>query len=327
MGAATMRHFCELVGETDPAILQFDTLRTLQVNLGNLCNQRCRHCHVGAGPDGKKVMSRGVMERVLAFLQGHAGLCVDITGGCPEMNPAFRWFVESAVALCESMIVRTNLTVLLEPGMDWVAPWYAENGVRLVASMPCYTQKNVDAQRGDGVFDKSIVALRILNCLGYGEDSGLELDLVYNPGGDFLPGRQDELQADYKMRLAADFGVTFGKLFTITNAPVGRFRSHLESSGRLEPYLRLLRESYNPAAAAGIMCRSLVSVGYNGVIYNCDFNQALGLPLIDESGRPVTIESLDAALSQVLSIITGSHCFCCTAGAGSSCTGALASQG
>lgn len=318
-----MRQFCELVSETNPTILNFDQLTTLQVNMGNLCNQRCRHCHVGAGPDGTRVMTRKVMERIIAFLQDHGGLCVDVTGGCPEMNPQFRFFIERVCPMGDSVIVRTNLTVLLEPGLEWTAPWYADNGVRLVASMPYYTQQNVDTQRGDGIFDKSIKALQMLNGLGYGIGRALELDLVYNPSGDFLPGPQEQLEADYKRRLGEDFGVTFDRLFTVINAPIGRFHDHLESTGRLASYFKLLSDSYNPAAAAKIMCRTLMSVGYDGTVYSCDFNQAMKLPLRDASGQPISIDSLDRALSQNLPIITGPHCFCCTAGAGSSSTVAL----
>jgi radical SAM/Cys-rich protein len=219
-------------------------------------------------------------------------------------------------------MVRTNLTVFFEPGLDWVPRWYRDHCALVIGSLPCYTQENVDKQRGPGVFHKSIKAIRLLNDLGYGRQENLELNLVYNPGGDFLPGPQQELEADYKKQLRR-YGICFNRLYTITNAPIGRFRQYLEANGRLEHYLRLLVENFNPTAAQNIMCRNLVSVDYTGILYNCDFNQALGLPVIDAAGNTVAIDQLEDVLSEGLEIITGEHCFCCTAGAGSSCTGSL----
>ena len=316
--------FREALINVDPGLPQFGDLLTLQVNLGNRCNQSCTHCHVQAGPDGDKMMPRSVMEKILGFLENHKGLCVDITGGSPELNPDFRFFVERVSGLASRLMVRTNLTVLFEPGMTWVPHWYTRHGAVLVASLPCYTQQNVDRQRGPSVFERSIAALKILNELGYGGDEGLELNLVYNPGGDFLPGPQEQLEADYKRELDAKYGIRFNKLFTITNVPIGRFRESLQTSGRLMQYLELLVENFNPAAAENLMCRSLISVDYRGLFYNCDFNQALDLPIVDSRGEAVTIDQLDGALSENLDIITAEHCFCCTAGAGSSCTGSLA---
>ncbi|MCK4753411.1 MAG: arsenosugar biosynthesis radical SAM protein ArsS [Planctomycetes bacterium] len=307
----------------DSRLLGLDNLQILQVNLGNKCNQRCEHCHVQAGPDGQKVMSREVMLKIIDFLRRHEGLVLDITGGCPELNPDFKFFVDSVCGLASCLMVRTNLTVFFEAGLEWVPAWYAEHKVALVASLPCYTEENVDKQRGQGVFEKSIKALKMLNELGYGCDWNLELNLVYNPGGDFLPGSQDELGADYKSELDEKYGVRFNNLFTITNAPIGRFRQYLEANGQLEQYQQLLKERFNSEAAWNIMCRRLLSIDYRGVVYNCDFNQAIGLSIINGAGKEVSIEHLEDAISGGIEIITGEHCFCCTAGAGSSCTGSL----
>lgn len=307
----------------NPRLVCFDRLETLQVNLGNRCNQSCAHCHVQAGPDGSKMMPKTVMTKIIRFLENHPGLCVDITGGCPELNSDFRFFLENVIGLTRRLTVRTNLTVFFESGLDWVPNWYRQNGVVLIASLPCYTRENVDKQRGSHVFEKSMIALRMLNELGYGSEEGPELDLVYNPGGDFLPGPQEQLEADYKLELDKKFGIRFNKLFTITNIPIGRFKEYLEANGRLQEYLHLLVENFNPAAVENLMCRSLISIDYRGLLYNCDFNQALGLPIIDSNGTVMTIDELDKILSGDLEIITGEHCFCCTAGAGSSCTGSL----
>ncbi|OHB76398.1 MAG: radical SAM protein [Planctomycetes bacterium RBG_16_55_9] len=315
--------FKEALIKVDPKLLRFRELRTLQINLGNKCNQRCTHCHVQAGPQGMKMMPKTVMTKIIHFLRGRPGLCVDITGGCPELNPDFGFFVENVRALVCRLTVRTNLTVFLESGLGWIPRWYKQNRVTLIASMPCYTQDNVDRQRGSNVFEKSVTALRMLNELGYGCEEGLELDLVYNPGGDFLPGPQERLEADYKCELGGKYGIRFNQLFTITNAPIGRFKKYLEANGRLKEYLRLLVENFNPAALENLMCRSLISIDYRGLLYNCDFNQALGLPIIGSEDTAVTIEQLREVLSGDLEIITGEHCFCCTAGAGSSCTGSL----
>lgn len=315
--------FREALTNTDPRFLRFDQLQTLQVNLGNRCNQSCAHCHVQAGPRGEKIMPKAIMHKIIDFLWNHPGLCIDITGGCPELNPDFRFFVEGVCESASPFMVRTNLTVFFEPGLGWVPEWYRDHQVVIIGSLPCYTEQNVDKQRGPGAFEKSIEAIRWLNRLGYGREEGLEFNLVYNPGGDFLPGPQQQLEADYKRELNDKYGVWFNKLFTMTNAPIGRFRRYLESNGRLKQYMRLLTESFNPNAAENIMCRNLVSVDYRGVLYNCDFNQALGLPIIDTEGNTVTVEQLDDVLSEGIEITTGEHCFCCTAGSGSSCTGSL----
>jgi len=307
----------------NPRLLYLDQLETLQVNVGDVCNQSCAHCHVQAGPNGTKVMFRSVMEKIIDFLRVHPGLTLDVTGGCPELNPDFKFFIDNTCEVAGDLMVRTNVTVFFEPDMGWIPEWYSEKKVTLMVSLPCYTAENVDGQRGSGVFEKSIAALRMLNELGYGTNGRLQMNLVYNPGGDFLPGRQDQLEADYRRELLEKHGVRFNRLLAITNAPIGRFRSHLEADGRLGQYQRLLMENFNPDAAENIMCRKLISIGHDGVVYNCDFNQALGLPVLDRNGRVVSIERLQDALDEGIELITGDHCFCCTAGAGSSCTGSL----
>ncbi|MHC4432620.1 MAG: arsenosugar biosynthesis radical SAM (seleno)protein ArsS, partial [Planctomycetota bacterium] len=280
--------FSKELESIDPCLLFLDRLETLQVNLGDRCNQSCVHCHVQAGPNGKKIMSREVMEKILGFLRSRPGLVVDVTGGCPELNPDFGFFVDGACEAASHVMVRTNATIFFEPDVSWVPRWYSEKKVTLTVSLPCYTAENVDGQRGAGAFEKSIAALRWLNDLGYG--SRLQLNLVYNPGGDFLPGRQDQLEVDYKRELRERYGVRFNRLFTITNVPIGRFKQHLESNGNLDQYQRLLVENFNPDAAENIMCRTLISIDWKGIAYNCDFNQALDLPIIDSRGRIVSIE-------------------------------------
>jgi radical SAM/Cys-rich protein len=315
-----------MIENANPELLKLNKLGTLQVNLGNKCNQHCKHCHIQAGPNGKKMMSKTVMEKIVVFLRSHPDLCVDITGGCPELNPDFKFFVESIVGLTSSIMVRTNLTVFFEPGLIWIPQWYRENKIVLIASLPCYTNENVDRQRGRGAFKKSIAAIKLLNGLGYGIDEQLQLNLVYNPGADFLPGPQAQLEADYKRELGEKYNVVFNNLFTITNAPIGRFRQYLKANGKLEQYLQLLVENFNPEVAKNIMCRNLLSIDYSGTVYNCDFNQALNLPVTNNSGKPITIEQLGDVLQGNIEIATDQHCFCCTAGVGSSCTGSLVKE-
>jgi len=315
--------FENTIANIDRQLLQFKELQTLQVNLGNRCNLSCAHCHVQAGPDGQKIMSREVMNDIIVFLQKHEGLIADVTGGCPELNPEFKFFIDSICEFASRVIVRTNLTVFFEPGLDWIAQWYSRRGVTLIASLPSYIKEIVDKQRGEGVFEKSIAALKMLNELGYGRQERLELNLVYNPGAEFLPGPQEQLEADYKRELDEKYGIRFNKLFCITNAPIGRFKQYLKAKGCLERYLQLLVDNFNPDVAGNIMCRSLISVDYRGILYNCDFNQALGLAITDTNGIAATIEQLGDILSGDIEIITAEHCFCCTAGMGSSCTGSL----
>ncbi len=316
-----MPDFKKIVEDVNSEFLQFKELETLQVNLGNRCNQRCAHCHLKASPEGSNIMSRNVMEKIIHFLKNQRRLILDITGGSPELNPNFKFFLESAHV--SRLMVRTNLTALLEEGMEWIPEWYKNHKVVVIASLPCYTEENVNKQRGNGVFKKSIGVLKRLNELEYG--GSLELNLVYNPGGDFLPGAQQELEKAYKEQLYENYGITFTNLFTITNAPLGRFKNYLIANGKLEQYMKLLTDNFNPQAAANIMCRTLISVDYRGHLYNCDFNQVLELPIRNRDGRIMTIDDIEA-IRKGDEIVMAEHCYCCTAGAGSSCTGALAQQ-
>ncbi len=296
-------------------------LQTLQVNVGKLCNQACHHCHVDAGPKRTEIMAWDTMARILDWSARHRIREVDITGGAPEVNPNFRRFVDGFLAQDSHVTARCNLTVLLEPGQEDLADWYAAHGVRLICSLPCYTRENVDAQRGDGVFDKSIEALKRLNAVGYGRMEQLVLDLVYNPGGAFLPGPQAQLEADYHARLNADHGIAFTHLLTLANLPINRFAHWLEREGKYDSYLQLLEERFNPETVPGLMCRHLLSVDWRGRVYDCDFNQMLELPL---AGRaPRYLWEIEVANLETQPIATGSHCLGCTAGSGSSCGGAI----
>ena len=313
--------FKETVRRMNPCSASFDKLVTLQVNMGDRCNQCCEHCHVSAGPAGHNIMTKDVVEKIIHFLSNYRGLVLDITGGCPELNPHFKFFLEGVHGLTSRVMVRTNLTILTEEGMDWIPSWYQEQGVVLIASLPCYTEENVNRQRGNGVFKKSIEALKKLNALGYG--SALELNLIYNPCSDCLPAPQQQLEEDYRRHLLAQYGICFSNLFTIVNAPLGRFKNYLESCGRTELYFKLLVDSFNPETVENIMCRTLINVDWRGVLYNCDFNQASGLPVRNRNGAPITIDTIEEVLERGREIVMGEHCYSCTAGAGSSCTGVL----
>ncbi len=298
---------------------------TLQINVGKRCNQACNHCHVEAGPKRTEEMSRETADRVIELLRATPSIeTVDITGGAPELNPHFRRLVSEARRRGHEVIDRCNLTILSEPGMADLGEFLAAEKVHIIASLPCYGPENVDEQRGRGVFAKSIAALSALNRLGYGrEDSGLVLDLVYNPLGSFLPPPQERLQASYKVELGRKFGIVFNRLLTITNMPISRFAHYLERTSEYDSYMELLHESFNPHTVAGLMCRSMVSVGYDGKLYDCDFNQMLELGIGVES-PVVTIWEIDSfADFQGGRIATGSHCLGCTAGSGSSCGGAV----
>ena len=306
--------------------LRHTTTEVLQVNVGKLCNLTCNHCHVNAGPKRKEIMSRETIDRILHWLAKTDIPTVDLTGGAPEMIPDFRYFVERVRALQprRKIIDRCNLTILLEPGYEGLSEFLAKHKVEIIASMPCYTPENVNAQRGEGVFDGSIKALQLLNSLGYGRNPDLPLDLVYNPVGPFLPGPQAELEADYKRELASHFGVTFNKLYTITNLPIARFAAYLRHNNKLEEYMQLIIDAFNPATIDGLMCRNTVSVGWRGEVYDCDFNQQLDMQWPsnpDESG--LFLWDIDPEEIENREIMTGDHCFGCTAGAGSSCGGAL----
>lgn len=300
------------------------TLEVLQINLGYMCNQVCEHCHVDAGPDRKEIMTRETMELCLSVIRKTRAHTLDLTGGAPEMNPDFRWFVEQASqAGIQDFIVRSNLTILRANKKYYDLPeFFAQHGVHVVSSLPHYTRGKTDKQRGDGVFDASIEALRALNRVGYGaEDSRLRLDLVYNPSGAFLPGDQNALEKDFKKALFDDFGLVFNSLFAITNLPISRFLDYLLASENYEEYMYSLVEAYNPAAVQNVMCTNTLSVSWDGYLYDCDFNQMLNLPV----ASPVKhISDYDESLLQDRHIAISQHCYGCTAGAGSSCQGAVA---
>ena len=303
--------------------LRASGVEVLQLNLGKLCNQTCRHCHVDAGPDRREVMSRETMQLCLDTLARSAIPTVDITGGAPELNPDFRWLVEQVRGLGRRVMDRCNLTVLETPvGRDLPA-FLAAHQVEVVCSLPHYRALSTDRQRGEGVFERSIAALRRLNEVGYGDGaSGLRLNLVTNPVGAFLPGAQASLEAEWKRELQRLHGVRFDALWCITNMPISRFLEWLEESGNLQGYMERLLQAWNPAAAAGVMCRTTLSVGWEGTLYDCDFNQMLELPLAPPAPRHV--RDLDLDLLAERRIVTARHCFGCTAGAGSSCGGTTA---
>ena len=316
-----------LLAATDFPALKRSRIDTLQVNLGYKCNQSCLHCHVNAGPNRTEMMDADTAALVLDVLRVRGVGTLDLTGGAPELSPHFRDLVQGARAMGVTVIDRCNLTILSEPGHEDLAAFLAAQGVEVVASLPCYSVANVDRQRGDGVFDRSIAGLRALNALGYGQPgSGLVLNLVYNPQGAVLPPPQGPLQADYKRELAAHFGVHFNQLFALTNMPIQRFGSTLVSKGTFVAYLQLLKDAYQPQNLATVMCRSLVSVDHQGELYDCDFNQMLGLRArVGSAARPHLRDLLhtDAAGT---AIRVADHCYGCTAGQGSSCGGALESE-
>ncbi len=298
-------------------------ITVFQINVGKLCNQTCHHCHVDAGPDRKEIMTRETAEECIRALARTSIPTVDITGGAPELNPHFRWLVEQARALGRHVIDRCNLTVLLLAGQADLADFLARHQVEIIASLPYYRASQTDAQRGAGVFDKSIEALRKLNALGYGRDAtGLALNLVYNPVGAYLPPKQEAIEAQFKRELHRRHGVVFNRLYTLTNMPISRFLEFLLATGNYAGYIERLVNAFNPAAAAGVMCRYTLSVGWDGTLYDCDFNQMLELPL--SYGAPRHIRDFDAAALDRRRIVTASHCYGCTAGAGSSCAGSIA---
>jgi radical SAM/Cys-rich protein len=293
-----------------------DTIDVLQVNVGLKCNQNCLHCHLDCSPKRPEMMGWPIMKMILGAVEASRCRLVDITGGAPELNPLFKRFVNALAEKGCPVQVRTNLTVLEEPGLEDLPYFLKEHRVRLVASLPCYTTENVCAQRGQGVFEKSIEALKRLNALGYGNEDSLTLNLVYNPGGAFLPSPQLSLEEDYRRELFEQFRIAFTHLLTITNVPLGRFRKELIRNSQLAPYMELLRESFNPSTIRGLMCRHQVSVGWDGKLYDCDFSLAIGLPV--NHGAPDHIQSFSPHELQNRRIMTGEHCFACTAGSGSS---------
>ena len=313
-----------LMEATDFPAIRRNRLDTLQVNLGYKCNQSCLHCHVNAGPTRTEAMSRETMFEVIAFLKSAGIKTLDLTGGAPELNPHFRLLVKAARDIGVHVMDRCNLTILFEPGQETLADFLHDNDVEIVASLPCYLEENVDRQRGKGVFDTSIRALQLLNAKGYGKpDSPLKLSLVYNPQGAVLPPAQGPLQSDYRKHLGSHFGIEFSELYVLTNMPIQRFGSTLISKGNFEHYMHVLKNAYQPQNLDSVMCRSLLSVDWRGYVYDCDFNQMLGLPLAWKNKARTHLRELMGADIANNPIVVKDHCYGCTAGQGSSCGGAL----
>ncbi len=317
-----MLNFRERIASEETCLVRGAALQCLQINVGYRCNLKCSHCHVEAGPDRQEMMGWPVMEDLLAFIARSKVKEVDITGGAPEMNPDLPEFIQRLrrIETVRRILLRTNLAILEEPGYETYPELFAGHNVEVVASMPCYLEENVEAQRGKGVHPRNIRILKKLNLLGYGmESSTLMLHLVYNPLGNFLPAPQAELEADYKEHLSKEYGISFHTLFTITNMPIGRFRAQLAKQGLLENYQELLASSFNRCNLDAVMCRSLISVDWRGRVFDCDFNQVLGLPIAND----LNINQLNAAELEGQGIATGNHCYACVAGSGSSCQGNL----
>lgn len=312
--------FSDKLKEHDQFPLRPTKLEILQVNVGYMCDLTCEHCHVDAGPTRKEIMTKETMEQILTVIDSTEVKTLDLTGGAPEMNPHFKWFVEELTKRNVQTIVRSNLTILVSNKNFRTYPdFFKEHGIEVIASMPCYTQDNVDKQRGSGVFNKSIEALKILNELGYGIDgSGLNLHLVFNPGGPSLPPEQKSLENDYKVRLKEDWDIEFNNLYTITNLPISRFLDFILAAGRYEEYMDKLVNAYNPVAAENVMCKNTISVDWEGYLYDCDFNQMLQLKVAANSRH---VSEFDEQLLSGRNIVLGQHCYGCTAGAGSSCQG------
>lgn len=296
--------------------LQATEIHILQVNLGYRCNQSCKHCHVEGGPKKKEIMSRETMECVLSALKEHRVKTLDITGGAPELNPHFTFLVQEARRNGNHVIVRSNLTIFFEEGMDTLPEFYRKNNVEVIASLPYYLEGTVDRVRGNGTFKKSIRALKKLNSLGYGNNSGeAMLNLVYNPQGAFLPALQEQLQAEYKKELTGNHGITFNRLYTFTNMPIGRFRTFLDKTGNMAAYMQKLSSSFNPETLDAVMCRHILNVGCDGTLHDCDFNQMIGLKI--QAEYPGHIRDFDYTLLSRRMISVDDHCFGCTAGQGS----------
>ncbi|HSB18313.1 MAG TPA: arsenosugar biosynthesis radical SAM (seleno)protein ArsS [Bryobacteraceae bacterium] len=318
-----LKPFEQSLAESGLLPLTATGITVLQINVGKLCNQTCRHCHVDAGPDRRETMARETAEHCIRVLAQTDIPTLDITGGAPELNANFRWIVERAKTLGRHVLDRCNLTILTVPSEADLAGFLAAREVEIIASLPYYLEDETDRQRGEGVFAKSIEALRSLNALGYGQEgSGLRLNLVYNPVGAFLPPAQAAIEADFRRELLRRHGIVFNSLYTITNMPISRFLEFLLRTGNYDRYMEKLVSAYNPAAAAGVMCRSMLSVGWDGTLYDCDFNQMLELRV--DHGAPAHIRDFDPGALARRRIVTGQHCYGCTAGAGSSCGGATA---
>lgn len=328
-----MRDMIPYLKNTDFPAIQRDVLTTLQVNLGYLCNQTCLHCHVNAGPTRKELMDKPTIDQLVHFMEITSIKTLDLTGGAPEMNPHFRELVIAAKRLGVHVIDRCNLTIINEPGYAWLPQFLADHHVEVAASLPCYLEDNVDHQRGNGVFQSSIKGIKKLNMLGYGQaNHQLTLNLVYNPQGASLPPSQTTLEADYKRELLSRYGILFDQLFTITNQPIQRFGSTLVSKGQLQNYMQLLKNNFQAANLKDVMCRNLISIDWQGFVYDCDFNQMLGLHAPIEQQHKLHIQDLihneklaharnSGLKGQPISIMN--HCYACTAGQGSSCGGAL----
>jgi radical SAM/Cys-rich protein len=316
-----MNNFDQAVREVLGAGLESAVVQTIQVNLGLVCNLSCRHCHVEASPHRNESMTWETMQSLLRLTEALPEARVDLTGGAPELNPNFRPLLDALLEQGHQVQVRTNLTVFFEAGQGDTPEFLAERGVHLVASLPCYLDDNVDKQRGGGVYKRSVAALRRLNSLGYGRQPGLPLNLVYNPGGAFLPPDQATLEDTYRRELNERFDVEFTRLLTITNMPMGRFLSDLQRDGQAEDYKHLLEDSFNQSTIDGLMCRHQICITWDGTLSDCDFNSALGLSLA--GNLPRHIDQLDPSALEGRPIVTGEHCFGCTAGCGSSCGGAL----
>jgi radical SAM/Cys-rich protein len=316
--------FQQKLMESDLFPLKPTSISTFQINVGKMCNQVCKHCHVDAGPDRKEIMTKETMQECLNVLQANPNLhTVDLTGGAPEMNPNFRWFVEEIKKMERHIIVRCNLTIIMANKKYYDLPYFfKKHEVEVVSSLPFYNKDRTDKQRGDGVFEDSIKALQMLNEVGYGlEGSELKLNLVYNPAGAFLPPSQDVLEIEFKKALQKDYGIHFHALYAITNLPISRYLDYLLQSGNYEKYMEKLLDAYNPTAAANVMCRSIISVGWDGFLYDCDFNQMLEMKV---DGKSNHVSNYNNAFLQQRNIIVGQHCYGCTAGAGSSCGGTVA---
>jgi radical SAM/Cys-rich protein len=319
--------FGKKIAEVGFPVLKPSRIDIFQLNIGKLCNQTCAHCHVDAGPDKKEEnMSRETLQKCLDILAKYDIPSVDITGGAPEMNPHFRWFVEECTRLGKKVMNRCNLTIIMANKKYHDLPdFFVKNNVHIISSLPYFSKVRTDAQRGDGVFEDSIKALQLLNEVGYGkEGTGLKLDLVYNPSGAFLPGNQAELEREFKSQLKRRFNVDFNSLFAITNMPISRFMDYLLESGNYESYMESLVNAFNPAAVAGVMCRNTISVSWDGFLYDCDFNQMLDLKIASKNGKKPHLDDFDLEFLEQRPIILNQHCYGCTAGAGSSCGGEIA---
>ncbi len=316
-----LEDFSQKLNEFDLYPLKPTKIKVFQVNIGKMCNQTCRHCHVDAGPDRKEIMSQDTMQMCVDLIKKYRFPTVDITGGAPEMNPHFRWFVEELSQIGTHIVDRCNLTIILANQKFHDLPqFFKKNQVEIVSSLPHFSKNKTDRQRGNGVFDKSIQAIKRLNEVGYGKkDSGLILNLVYNPSGCFLPGNQLALEVEFKKRLKNDFDIEFNHLFCITNMPINRYLDYLIESDNYESYMKTLVNSFNLNAAKGVMCRNTISIGWDGALYDCDFNQMLNLKL--EKSTPQHINKFSLEALEKRSIVTGPHCYGCTAGSGSSCSG------